>query len=438
MNKKSSSPAPRSPIDVPSLLSRGRALLDQGLNAGAFSLFQMAYGGAPDDPDVLYWLGVAYLALGQAALGLHTLRGAVARRPREMLYRAGLAKVLARVGQVDEAAREQGVACSLRPDDAEALATLASLQARLQRFEDAERSYARALVLQPEQAAWHESLALLQYRRWAIAQAQASVQQARALSDTVGQRMNIGFAEPARFDPLPSPAHALRAAASYGDAELARACDERELLVIDDFLPDPWALRNEALRRCALEAGRHPAANFPGVQTAAWPCDATMQRIADALGRRLKWDSLDHGAVRLSMAGDEARADVHVDNATLPNIFGGVLYLSLPQDCRGGTSFYRHRATGWDGRPDEATMLGRGYRSFLDFQKRHLPANRLLPFAEWRRQRDTTWEWLFEVPMKFNRLIVFRSNYFHAVSELFGDRPENGRLIQLFHFEAER
>jgi tetratricopeptide (TPR) repeat protein len=184
-------------IDVPALLSRGRGLLEKGLNASAFSLFQVAYGGAPDDPDVLYWLGVAYFALGQAALGLHTLRGAIARRPKEAHYRVGLAKVLAGLGQVEEAAKEQGAACALQPGDAEAMAGLATLQSRLQRFDDAERSYAAAVALEPDHAPWHESLALLRYRRWAAPEALASVQRARALSPDVGERMNIGFAEPA-------------------------------------------------------------------------------------------------------------------------------------------------------------------------------------------------------------------------------------------------
>ena len=60
------------------------------------------------------------------------------------------------------------------------------------------------------------------------------------------------------------------------------------------------------------------------------------------------------------------------------------------------------------------------------------------PFAQWLRERDEAWEWLFEVPMRFNRLIIFRSDFFHAITELFGDRPENGRLVQLLHFEAAR
>jgi hypothetical protein len=126
-----------------------------------------------------------------------------------------------------------------------------------------------------------------------------------------------------------------------------------------------------------------------------------------------------------------------VDNPTLPHIYGSVLHLTLPEHCSGGTSFYRHRGSGWARRPDAATLRAAGYALFLDFQKRNLPPNRRQTFAEWKGQRDATWELLFEVPTRFNRLVVFRSDFFHAISGLYGDQLANGRLVQLYHFETE-
>ncbi|MBC7683199.1 MAG: hypothetical protein H7172_12785 [Ferruginibacter sp.] len=87
-------------------------------------------------------------------------------------------------------------------------------------------------------------------------------------------------------------------------------------------------------------------------------------------------------------------------------------------------------------RPEAAGVQEGGFASLPDFQKCHLPPNKLQPFAQWRAQHDGRWEWLFEVPMRFNRLVVFGSDYFHAVTELFGNQPDNGRLVQLFHFQA--
>ena len=44
------------------------------------------------------------------------------------------------------------------------------------------------------------------------------------------------------------------------------------------------------------------------------------------------------------------------------------------------------------------------------------------------------WEAIMTVPMRFNRLAVFRPWFWHSGTEAFGDSPENGRLIQLLFF----
>jgi tetratricopeptide (TPR) repeat protein len=424
-------------VDVKKLLDEGRALHAQGRVNDAFVCYQAALRAAPDDAEALHLTGVAYLSMGLAPLGIGFIRRAIDRRPDVAAYRVNLATSLAQQGCVDEAVAQLEAACALQPDDARAHAGLAALHLRGNRCAEAERHYAAANALEPQHAEWHQALARLYYQRWAMPEALASAARACELPLAPASRLNMGWALPKVPAPRPSPAPMLKAAAISKMGDLERACAELELLVFDDFLADPLAYRGEALRLCKREAEYLAQVNFPGVQTPPQQCAATMQRIADALGRPLKWDSPDHGALRVSLANDDARADVHVDNPTLPNIFGGVLYLSLPEHARGGTRFYRHRATGWDRRPDEAALRERGDASFLAFQKRNLPPNRRLPFSQWQRQRDTVWECLFEVPMRFNRLIVFRSDFFHAITELFGDRAENGRLAQLFHFESQ-
>ena len=431
-------PAAAHPVDAQALLVRGRALHAQGRLSEAFALYQAALSAQPENAEALHLLGVAYLGLKQPALGIAFVRRAIARQPDAPDFRMNLATALAQLGQVAEAAAEVRIACELRPDDADAQAMLGSLSMQLQRLDEAERCYAAAVALQPQQAAWQEALARLRYLHWALPEALQHAQQALALSPRIAERLNMGFAQAVSPTPWTSPAARLNLSPRMPAPALEQACVDRDLIVIDDFLPDPDAFRREALHLCATKAERSAHGNFPGVQTPPLPVGDTMQRIANALGRTIKWDSPDNGALRVSLAADDARADVHVDNPTLPHIFGGVLYLSRPEDCRGGTRFYRHRATGWDRRPDDAALRAGGHASFLDFQKRHLPINRRLAFAEWQRQRDLTWEHLFEVPMRFNRLIVFRSDFFHAITELFGDSVESGRLVQLFHFEAER
>ena len=46
------------------------------------------------------------------------------------------------------------------------------------------------------------------------------------------------------------------------------------------------------------------------------------------------------------------------------------------------------------------------------------------------------WQRTMVLPMKFNRLVLFRSWYWHTAGDSFGDDPENGRLVQLFFFDT--
>ncbi|WP_077033295.1 DUF6445 family protein [Pelomonas sp. KK5] len=426
-------------------MNEGRALHAQGRINEAFARYQAALIAAPDDADAMQLLGLAYLGLGQGQVGIAFLRRAVDRQPGSAAFRANLATAEAQLGRLDEAVAQMRQACALEPGDARLLAGLAGLLREQGQADEAEGCYEAAIAQGAAQPAglladWHATLAQMRYARWDIEAAQASAERLGTVAPA--RRLDIGAAW--ADGPLPdaeSMARQLLALApGLDEAALRQASAARDLVVIDDFLPDPLAFRAEALRLCAAQAaagGSGFEGNFPGVQTAALPVQQAMQRIAQALGRPVKWNSPDNGALRISLARDDARADVHVDNPTLSDIFGGVLYLSLPGDCRGGTRFYRHRASGWERRPDAAELRARGYSSFLDFQKRSLPANRRQGFGEWLQRRDATWEPLIELPMRFNRLVLFRSDWFHAITELFGDRPENGRLVQLFHFEAK-
>jgi hypothetical protein len=46
------------------------------------------------------------------------------------------------------------------------------------------------------------------------------------------------------------------------------------------------------------------------------------------------------------------------------------------------------------------------------------------------------WELVRSVPMKFNRLVLFRPWQWHNAGAGFGDRLENGRLIYLLSYNS--
>ncbi|MEO5812206.1 MAG: DUF6445 family protein [Rhodanobacter sp.] len=128
------------------------------------------------------------------------------------------------------------------------------------------------------------------------------------------------------------------------------------IIVVDDFLAHPLELRDAALRLT------YPAQDgaFPGRNSQQRiNLEGLVQQAAHIVGEPLGLltPPQSHGKCRITLAADKGRAKVHVDRSH----WSGVLYLSLPQDCRGGTEFFRHRRTDTDRRPinqEELTAMG--------------------------------------------------------------------------------
>jgi hypothetical protein len=198
------------------------------------------------------------------------------------------------------------------------------------------------------------------------------------------------------------------------------------LLIVDDFLKDPWAARRAAL---ALEYD--PArqyGNFPGLNsstplgTAA--LDAAVSRL---LGVKLGPASgTQHGHCRLTSRGAKGRSGVHID----PAAYSGILYLSRPEDCAaphaGGTDFFRHKRTGLDAVPqDPARIAATGYADVNALVEDVVNRDTMLP-AKWERT--------MRVPARFNRLLLFSPWQFHNAAPGFGTSIEDSRLVMLLFF----
>ncbi len=196
----------------------------------------------------------------------------------------------------------------------------------------------------------------------------------------------------------------------------------RSLLIVDDFYAEPLKVRQDALALGYPEV--IGVRTFPG-RNSDRPLvpQGFDQVIASLVGERIVSTTAAgafHCHFRLTQAGESGRYHVHVDPSGLAWV--GVIYLSLPADCAGGTSFYRHKALGLDRTPHERAQIEAvGVAS--------VPA--LL-------QRDgpdlDAWEQLMTVPMRFNRAILYRPWLWHSAGPGFGDRPENARLIQLLSY----
>ena len=175
------------------------------------------------------------------------------------------------------------------------------------------------------------------------------------------------------------------------------------VVIQDDFYSDPEKIRNLALTR----SYQRPPGNTPRLAVTS-VCDETEARsMFDLLHPFLP--EIDGNRVvgvnvlfRYTLAGTIKKIFCHVDGCSN----AGLVYLSRPEDCAGGTTIYRHKATG-----DE----------IYDKANRHL-----YDFTD-----ADQWQIITEIDMVYNRLVMYPGQLFHAITPVFfGDSIENSRLTQ--------
>jgi hypothetical protein len=195
------------------------------------------------------------------------------------------------------------------------------------------------------------------------------------------------------------------------------------LLMVDDFLDNAIGLREAALKLTYPE------------QQGAFPGRNSLERISigglEEEVSRLVNEPLvpispleSHAKCRLTLAADKGRGRVHIDQSH----WSGILYLSRPEDSRGGTDFFRHIRTDTDRAPVEVKELADlGYGSQAEMHRDIIEQDSL---------DESKWEKTMSVPMRFNRLVLLRPWLWHTAGPGFGDRPENGRLVYLLFFKS--
>ncbi len=198
----------------------------------------------------------------------------------------------------------------------------------------------------------------------------------------------------------------------------------RSVIIVDDFYDHP-----EDVRRAALSFDYPPhqgVLTFPGrnSQQKLQPPGLT-QVISQIVGEPLAVASgpgAFHCHFRVTLAGEPSRYLAHVDPSSLSWV--GVIYLTRPEHCRGGTTFFRHRALGSDRTPaglEDLTPLG--VTSIAELLRRDA-------------KDAASWEHIMTLPMRFNRMVLYRPWLWHSADAAFGKTAEDGRLIQLLAFES--
>jgi hypothetical protein len=176
-----------------------------------------------------------------------------------------------------------------------------------------------------------------------------------------------------------------------------------QLMIIDDFYTDPDAVRSYALAQEFSVSG-----NFPGLRTKPYLPDDVKNCIGywmQTIGPVTEWfeNTGYTGAFQIATAND--RTWIHSDHY---NTWAGVCYLTPDAPYTGGTGLYRHKATGEHSRQ---TKDHEGY----DYTK---------------------WDLFDRIGNRYNRLILYRGDLFHASLDYFGDNKDNGRLFQTFFFNT--
>ena len=176
-----------------------------------------------------------------------------------------------------------------------------------------------------------------------------------------------------------------------------------QVLIVDDFFSDPDTVRAQALTR----QYREPPPDTPRIAVTSVCSEREAQNLFSLLQPHVR-DEPGNPVVglrvlyRYSLANANKKVFCHVDGCS----YAGIVYLSRPEDCAGGTSIYRHRPTG-----DE--IYKRENRQLYDFRN------------------PEQWEVLAEIEMRYNRLVMYPGQLFHAITPVFfGDRIENARLTQ--------
>ena len=197
----------------------------------------------------------------------------------------------------------------------------------------------------------------------------------------------------------------------------------RSYLIIDDFLDDPKQLRDMAAQVGFPE--RDEQTNYPGRNAdRRILIDGLDNAVSGLVGEHLvPTPGTSHGKFRLTLGSDTGKAAVHIDSSH----WSGILYLTLPEHCHGGTDFYRHIPSGMDHAPYTPEHLARaGLNDMSEVGEKLLLADTNDP---------DKWEHIMNLPMRYNRLVLFRPWLYHNAGPGFGDSLDNGRLIYPLFFD---
>ena len=200
------------------------------------------------------------------------------------------------------------------------------------------------------------------------------------------------------------------------------------IVIIDDFLDDPYQMRLNALNANYPTPESH---TFPGKNSdKSYFTEEMLEKVQNRWGDYLiPAEGSSCGYFRISLEKDMFEQNIHIDPGW---DVGGVLYLNTPNQCRpeSGTHFYYHNILGIERAPatqEEGKYLG--FTNYEELRKNVIYGDGL---------NKSLWTRYASSPMKYNRLVLFDPLLWHSHGDNFGDCLDNGRLVMLFFFTKQK
>lgn len=195
---------------------------------------------------------------------------------------------------------------------------------------------------------------------------------------------------------------------------------QQSLIVIDNFMEQPYALREFGLACDFIYKGNHPgkrSASFANLRAFR----QIRRKIELFVGERLPYW---FASFQRSGSNDTDNG-VHRDYPTYK--YSAVLYLSPDAPVTAGTSTYQHRQTGLFGYPSPEDAL-----------ERNTSVDSLLD-GLFESPQEAKHHEIDRIGNRFNRLLIFNSRLNHRSSLLGGLGPEEpeSRLVLILFFNSE-
>ena len=192
-----------------------------------------------------------------------------------------------------------------------------------------------------------------------------------------------------------------------------------KILIIDNFLKNPEELREIAFKQL-FEKTPHNKSGNPGwvsvlnlkLNQISKTAEYLTKNYYEVFSIEKFLQTFQFNLFEGGMPCKYSSIIPHVD----PSFFAFQLYLNLPDECMGGTNFYKHISSRLDHNVeyfDNDFKRTEQYWEYTDYKK-EIEQNNYNTILDYRQIDSSIWELIYEVEMKYNRFVLYPSYIFHS------------------------